>query len=205
MTRNMTQRFFAAVVLLWALFVIAPTAFAQSITLESSVYQANGEATPTLSWSTSPAADSCTATGSWSGEKPGAGTEEQPTITSSATYNLACVWNMDSATLSWTPPTENTDGSAYVDAKGYAIHYGSSSGDYSNVIEIDDPSVTTYIVEGLPAGEWFFVAGAVNQRDVESDPSNEASKVITGTEQQEETVGITVNAMPNPVGNLTVE
>ena len=40
-----------------------------------------------------------------------------------------------SVSLSWVPPTENTDGTPLVNLKGYEIHYGNASG----VVLDDDP------------------------------------------------------------------
>ncbi len=34
------------------------------------------------------------------------------------------------ATLSWTPPTQNTDGSPLTDLAGYRVYWGTSSGNY---------------------------------------------------------------------------
>lgn len=81
------------------------------------------------------------------------------------------------ATLEWTAPTENSDGSALTDLAGYKVHYGASSGSYSQTIEAGN--VTTYQVTGLPEGfTYYFVVTAYNQARVEGEPSNEASKTI---------------------------
>ena len=79
-----------------------------------------------------------------------------------------------SATLSWTPPTLNVDGTAVTDLAGYRLYYGTSSGNYTNEIEIDNPSITTYVVENLSPGTYYFVVTAFNSVDEESGYSNEA-------------------------------
>lgn len=55
-----------------------------------------------------------------------------------------------SATLSWTPPTKNTDGSRLTDLAGYKIHYGTSEKYFQRVIEIKDSSATEYTISDLP-------------------------------------------------------
>lgn len=83
------------------------------------------------------------------------------------------------AELSWTPPTQNTDGTALTDLDGYRLYYGLTSGDYPEMIDIGDPTVTTYVVQGLTGGEtYYFAATAYNTNNIESDYSNEATKVI---------------------------
>jgi hypothetical protein len=83
------------------------------------------------------------------------------------------------ATLSWTPPTQNTDGSALTNLAGFVITYGDTSGDLSQSIAIDNPSVTTYVVENLTNGTWHFAVQAVNANGVTSVNSSLASKTIS--------------------------
>jgi len=85
---------------------------------------------------------------------------------------------LGSANLSWTAPLENEDGTALADLAGYKIYYGSSSGSYPNEIRIDNPTVTTYLVDNLSPNTYYFVATAFNSADVESRFSGEAMKVV---------------------------
>ncbi len=159
---------------------------------------------PVLTWDTTPLADDCVASGDWSGSKGPAGTETLPAISGSATYNIQCDWLDSSATVTWTVPTQNTDGTAYTDPKGFKVYYDmTQGGPYANVNDIANPTATTHVVSPLIPGTWFFVATAYNQNDVESDVSNEAMKIL-GLTTETESVGITVNPKPAPPGNLTV-
>ncbi len=83
-----------------------------------------------------------------------------------------------SVTLSWTPPTENTDGTALTDLAGYRIYWGTTSGSYPNSVTIDNPGVTTYLVENLSPGTYEFVATSYNASGVESDYSAPATKTV---------------------------
>ncbi|HEX2494029.1 MAG TPA: putative Ig domain-containing protein [Steroidobacter sp.] len=83
-----------------------------------------------------------------------------------------------SATLSWTPPTQNTDGSALTNLAGFRIAYGTSPSALNQSIQIANPSVTSYVVSGLSSGVWYFAVRAYASTGVESALSNAASKTI---------------------------
>ena len=81
-------------------------------------------------------------------------------------------------TLSWTPPTQNEDGSSLIDLAGYKIYYGVSQGNYPHQIRIDNPGVTTYMVDNLSPNTYYFVSTSFNDAGVESDFSNVAVKSV---------------------------
>ena len=81
------------------------------------------------------------------------------------------------ATLSWTAPTLNDNGTALTDLAGFKVHYGTSPG--AHPLTIDAGNVTTIQVASLAAGHtYYFVVTAYNAAGIESDPSNEGSKTI---------------------------
>jgi hypothetical protein len=82
------------------------------------------------------------------------------------------------ATLSWTAPTENTDGSMLSNLAGYRIRYGTSSSALTQTIVVDNASVTSYVVENLSPATWYFAVTAVNSQGAESSSSNVANKQI---------------------------
>ncbi|WP_324314425.1 putative Ig domain-containing protein [Povalibacter sp.] len=83
-----------------------------------------------------------------------------------------------SATLSWVAPTQNTDGTALTNLAGYRIVYGTSSSALNQTITISNPSVTSYVVDGLASGTWYFAVKAYTGSGGESSQSNVASKTI---------------------------
>jgi hypothetical protein len=84
-----------------------------------------------------------------------------------------------SATPSWLPPTENTDGSPLTDLTGYVVYWGDAPGSYQNSETLANPGLTSYIVENLLSGNtYFFATTAYNSGDVESGFSNVGSKTI---------------------------
>jgi hypothetical protein len=73
-------------------------------------------------------------------------------------------------TLSWTPPTMNDDGTP-LKVTGYRIYWGLSEDFYPHSVTLDNPGLTRYVIEGLKAAKWYFVATALSA-DGESPPSN---------------------------------
>jgi hypothetical protein len=85
---------------------------------------------------------------------------------------------LGSMSLSWTPPQTNTDGTTLVDLAGYNVYYGESAGNYPNRVRIDNPSISTYVVENLIPKTYYVVATSFNSAGVESAYSNMAVKVV---------------------------
>lgn len=83
-----------------------------------------------------------------------------------------------SATLSWTPPTQNTDGSALTNLAGYRILYGVSSSSLTQTVEIPNPGATSYVIENLAPATYYFAVKAYTSAGAESASSNLASKVV---------------------------
>ena len=81
-------------------------------------------------------------------------------------------------TLNWTAPTENEDGSPLEDLSGYRIYWGATPGNYPNSVTIDNPGLTTYVVDNLAPGTYEFVATSFNAAGVESGYSNAATKTV---------------------------
>lgn len=85
---------------------------------------------------------------------------------------------MGSVTLSWSAPTQNADGSALTDLAGYKIYYGRESGAYDQHVRIDNPSITTYVVEELSPATYYFAATSFNNSGVESAYSGEVIRTV---------------------------
>jgi hypothetical protein len=143
----------------------------------------------TFSISSRPAwADFDSATGRLSGTpaESDVGTYSQISISVSdgeATRNLSAfsiavvTTASGSATLSWTAPSEKTDGTP-VDLSGYKIYWGTSSRSYSNSATLNSPGFSSYVVDELTPATWYFAVTAVDGQGLESDYSNEATKQI---------------------------
>ena len=85
---------------------------------------------------------------------------------------------MGSATLSWQAPTTRTDGSPLTNLAGYRIRYGTSSGNYPNLVGIPNGGLTSAVIENLPPSTYYFVISAYDTTGVESVNSSPVSKTI---------------------------
>jgi len=83
-----------------------------------------------------------------------------------------------SASLSWTAPTEDTDGAPLTDLAGYTIYYGTSAGDLTETIEVASPSATSYVVSSLGAGTYYFAVAAYTSVGTRSTQTSAVSKTI---------------------------
>jgi hypothetical protein len=175
---------------------------AGTITFTAQTTTGVGSVTPALSWSTTPAATGCTASGDWTGAKPSSGALTLPAITKSATYNLSCAWGKSTVTASWSPPTQNTDGSSLTDLAGFKLYWAGTGGSFSQ--SVPGAGVTTITVTPVPAGLYSFTVTALNANGVESDKTAPVAFTNT-TASVSKSVGITVNAQPNPPSNVTVQ
>jgi hypothetical protein len=87
--------------------------------------------------------------------------------------------SIGAATLSWAAPDENTDGSALTNLAGYRIYFGTSADALDQVIDIPSVGITTYVVDDLNAGTYYFSIRAYNTVGAESALSNIVSDTIT--------------------------
>jgi hypothetical protein len=83
-----------------------------------------------------------------------------------------------SASLHWTAPTKNTNGSGLTDLAGYHVYYGKSASTMTTSITIANPGTTSYTVSNLAAGTWYFSVNAYTTSGVASARSNTDTKVI---------------------------
>jgi hypothetical protein len=83
-----------------------------------------------------------------------------------------------SATLEWSDPTKNTNGSALTDLAGIHIYYGTSESAMNHEITVSSTSETSYTISGLAAGTWYFGATAYTTAGMQSALSEVGSKTI---------------------------
>ena len=116
--------------------------------------------------------------------------------------SVALALPVGTATLTWDPPTTNTDSTQLTDLAGYKLYYGTASGNYTINVNIpcgilpcpgfasDPPSdlerqqkisshPTVIAISGLEDNRsWYFAATALDTSVNESGFSNEVSKFI---------------------------
>jgi hypothetical protein len=81
-------------------------------------------------------------------------------------------------TLDWTPPTENSDGSALTNLAGYTVYYGSAPDKLTQSVKVSNPGLTAYTLTNLPAGTWYFAVTSYSSAGVESGHSGVISAQI---------------------------
>ena len=134
--------------------------------------EADASASPSVTGS-SPAAvvaNSGVVSGSNSAATP-IGSASTPASGSSNSSSDATTSSSQSVTLSWSAPTENTNGTALTNLAGYVIYYGTSPSAMTQTIDINTVGMLTYVVDNLSAGSWYFQIVAVNAAGVQSSPS----------------------------------
>jgi hypothetical protein len=82
------------------------------------------------------------------------------------------------ATLRWSPPTHNVDGTPISNLAGYQLSYGTASQSYETTLHIAGAAVTSAVIEGLASGTWYFAVKAVTADGKVSNFSTEVSKVL---------------------------
>ena len=85
---------------------------------------------------------------------------------------------MGSATLDWTPPTANSDGSALTNLAGYTVYYGTSPDNLTQSVKVSNPGLTAYTVSNLTSGTWYFAVASYSSAGVESTLSGVISTTI---------------------------
>ena len=82
----------------------------------------------------------------------------------------------NSVTLIGEAPTTNADDSALTDLGGYKIYYGTSSGNYTQ--EVNVGNVNTYTLTLADGATYYFTVTAYDTLGNESEYSNEVNKTI---------------------------
>lgn len=98
-----------------------------------------------------------------------------PALTESSVETRAC---SGSATLSWTPPAVNTDGSTLTNLAGYRISYGLSADALVNTVQVANAGARNHTISNLAPGTYHFAVRAYATTGNESVNSNVVSKVV---------------------------
>ena len=81
-------------------------------------------------------------------------------------------------TLTWQPPTQNSDGSPLTSLAGYNIYYGTASQSYFQTVKLSNPGLSNYVVQNLPAGTYYFAIAAVDSSGAQSSFSPEVAAAV---------------------------
>jgi hypothetical protein len=82
------------------------------------------------------------------------------------------------ATLTWSAPSVNTDGTPVTTLSGYTIYYGTSASALTQSVAVSGAGTTSFELTGLAAGTWYFAVAADATDGTESAQSSLGSKTI---------------------------
>jgi hypothetical protein len=167
---------------------------APTVTLNASPNTVTSGSKTTINWSASNAT-ACSGSGAWSGGQPLSGTKSTGAVTADLTFAITCSGSGGNATasttvsvasapvngyatLSWSAPTTNTNGTPISALAGYHLYYGNSSGALTQAIAVSGAATTSYEITGLTAGTWYFAVAADGMDGTESAQSPVGSKTI---------------------------
>jgi hypothetical protein len=182
-----------------------PTALQVTVNLTASPITGTCPYNTNLSWTASNASV-CTKTGAWSGNAGASGSESINVNAASMTFTLTCSSNTDTRNLTWTNPTQNTDGTA-VSLSGNKVYHAASAANIesANPPIVLTPAKTAYLLAGLPAGPRVVGVKATGSTGIDSAMSPLASATIvlpTGADTVQ--AGCTVPPEPKPPTGVTI-
>ena len=86
--------------------------------------------------------------------------------------------SLGSLTVSWTPPTRNEDGSTLNDLAGYKFYWGTPPDNYTGTATVDNPGISSHVIENLAPGTYEFVVTSYSAAGVESRFSDPATASV---------------------------
>lgn len=140
----------------------------------------------TLSWQTENVTQ-CSGSGPWLDSESTAGSVTVGPFFEDSSYVLECqgeggsaiamaTVRVRTAKLSWSQPTQKSDGSPLLDLVSYRIYLGAQSGIYEQSFTL--PSDYSQVRLFLVPGQYYFAISSFDSSDNESDLSQEVSKLI---------------------------
>jgi len=82
------------------------------------------------------------------------------------------------ATLTWLPPTQNTDGSVLTNLSGYRIYYGTSSSALTKTVTLNNAGLSAFVVQNLSPATYYFALKSLTSSGAESKMSQIVSKTV---------------------------
>jgi hypothetical protein len=91
---------------------------------------------------------------------------------------VAAAGSAGSVTLNWEPPSENTNGTEASQLIGYYIYYGTNPDELTQWVIAWGAETSSFAVENLAPGTYYFSVRAYNWLGIESAPSATVSTTI---------------------------
>jgi hypothetical protein len=137
--------------------------------------------TSTTTTSTTPPTNSTTPTPTPTNPTSGSGSGTVASTGSTTTQNPGIPpvkISNGAATLDWTPPTQNSDGTTLTNLAGYTVYYGTAPDKLTQSVKVTNPGLSAYTLSNLTPGVWYFVVTAYSSAGVESSRSGMVSTTI---------------------------
>ncbi len=141
----------------------------------------------TLTWNV-PEGSACQAGGAWSGSKPAQGTETLTLQQGTSALTLSCSRAVGppatgEATLSWTLPTQYTDGKALPASElaGVIVWSGTTNPPQTQYPSVIAPATRSLVLRNLEPGTHYFQLSAQTLTGIQSDRSAVGQKTIPST------------------------
>jgi len=80
--------------------------------------------------------------------------------------------------VTWTPPSQNTDGTSLTNAASYRIDFGLDANALDRAATVSNGAATTATITGLSAGTYYFAVTAVNSGGVAGVRSSTVSRTF---------------------------
>jgi hypothetical protein len=95
------------------------------------------------------------------------------TVSTTTTSTQTAAATTGAFSLFWTAPVSRTDGSplALSEIAGYRVHYGKSQGNYTNHVNINNGSLQSATLTGIPVGTYYVVMSTYDASGIESSYS----------------------------------
>lgn len=156
-----------------------------------------------LAWSVSNTvgATPCTASGGWTGAKAATGSQAV-TVTAATTFSLKCDGVTETASFTWSPPTQNEDGTTLTDLASYKIYDSRDGVNYGTPVTIPAPA-STYSWPNLPAGLHYWKISSVSTSNGEGAATPSVQRTLLALSKSF-SAGVTVTSPPKPPTGFTV-
>jgi hypothetical protein len=82
------------------------------------------------------------------------------------------------ATLSWSKPVDNTNGTPLTNLAGYVVRYGTNPAALTSQVSVASANTTDVEINNLSPGSWYFEVASINTSNMESPFSSAVSKTI---------------------------
>jgi hypothetical protein len=115
------------------------------------------------------------------GSTPGTSNGTNSTTNSNSNSNASSTTDTGSLSLNWVAPITRVDGAplSLADIDGFRIHYGNSTGNYTNHVNVADGTAQKVTLNNLAVGTYYIVMTSYDINGLESSYSVVIKKTVS--------------------------